>query len=181
MNLTKRIIVETFLELCQTMPIEKVGIAFLMEKAGLSKPTFYHHFKDKYDLIAWIYIQDVTETEKSQHYLGGLEELVIGLKNLSEKKEFYKKALSMRGQNTLLETLHNYNMNYNIQSIKAYLRTDDLSNEIMFVLKYHSYGCIGYTLEWLKAECPISAKEFARMQYKYMPDIVKKAWDGRAE
>ena len=87
MNLTRKIIIDTFLELCQTIPIEKVGIEFLMKKAGLSKPTFYHHFKDKYDLIAAIYIQDVTETAKSHKYLGGVEELVIGLRNLSSKKE----------------------------------------------------------------------------------------------
>ena len=177
MNLTRKIIIDTFLELCQTIPIEKVGIEFLMKKAGLSKPTFYHHFKDKYDLIAAIYIQDVTETAKSHKYLGGVEELVIGLRNLSSKKEFYKKALSMSGQNTLHETLHQYNMNYNCQALKKYLNTDHLSDELMYLLNYHSYGCIGYTIDWLKKDCPVSPEELAAVEYKYMPDILKQAWN----
>lgn len=126
-------------------------------------------------------MRDVMQTDKSFQYLGGIEELIIGLTNLYHKKEFYKKAVSMSGQNTLYETLHQYNMNYNCQSIKAYLQTEQLSDEIMYLLNYHSYGCIGYTIDWLKNDCPITPEELARIEYQYMPDIIKKAWSGREE
>ena len=35
-------------------PFEKVSVIDIAERAGLSRKSFYNHFRDKYDLINWI-------------------------------------------------------------------------------------------------------------------------------
>ena len=55
---TKDILAESFLELAENKRIDKITITEITSNCGMSQPTFYNHFKDKYDLIVWIHIRD---------------------------------------------------------------------------------------------------------------------------
>ena len=48
------VLAESFKELSQTRPIEKITIKEITDKAGVIRPTFYNHFQDKYELMEWI-------------------------------------------------------------------------------------------------------------------------------
>ena len=79
---TKRLIRNTFLELAQKKPIEKITIRELAEKAEISKPTFYAHYDTIYDLL------DELEDEVINNISGnmdGFERLYL------EPEEFLKK------------------------------------------------------------------------------------------
>ncbi|MCR4647188.1 MAG: TetR family transcriptional regulator [Oscillospiraceae bacterium] len=52
---TEELLAGSFLELAQTKRIDKITITEITNNCGMSQPTFYNHFKDKYDLIVWIY------------------------------------------------------------------------------------------------------------------------------
>ncbi|HRR77463.1 MAG TPA: TetR family transcriptional regulator [Ruminococcus sp.] len=58
---TKELLAESFLELVQTKRIDKITITDITNNCGMSQPTFYNHFKDKYDMIVWIYTNHVRE------------------------------------------------------------------------------------------------------------------------
>ena len=59
---TKEILAESFLELAQKKRIDKITITDITDNCGMSQPTFYNHFKDKYDLIVWIYTSRVSKS-----------------------------------------------------------------------------------------------------------------------
>ena len=46
----KRVIREAFYQLLQAETIEQISVTQLVQVAEISKPTFYRHFRDKYDL-----------------------------------------------------------------------------------------------------------------------------------
>lgn len=46
---------ESFRELAESKPVDKITVPNIIENCGYSKTTFYRLFKDKYDLIAWDY------------------------------------------------------------------------------------------------------------------------------
>lgn len=48
---TKELLAESFMELSATKPVSKITIAEITRNCSLSSPTFYRHFKDKYDLM----------------------------------------------------------------------------------------------------------------------------------
>ena len=52
---TKELIADSFLELSQQKNIDKITIKNITDNCELTPTTFYNHFKDKYDLIIWIY------------------------------------------------------------------------------------------------------------------------------
>ena len=52
---TKELIADSFIELSQEKNINKITIKNIVDNCELTPTTFYNHFKDKYDLIVWIY------------------------------------------------------------------------------------------------------------------------------
>jgi len=53
---TKEILAESFRELALSRPVDKITIQEIVDNCDYSPATFYRHFKDKYDLIAWDYV-----------------------------------------------------------------------------------------------------------------------------
>ena len=60
---TKRLIGETMKRLMETKSVEKIRVTELCRAAGIERPTFYYYFKDKYDLLAWIFAQGAENTD----------------------------------------------------------------------------------------------------------------------
>ena len=51
----KQIVADALLELCRTKELKAITIKDIREKTGISRQGFYNHFRDKDDLIHWIY------------------------------------------------------------------------------------------------------------------------------
>ena len=80
------------------------GEKILCGEAGLIRPTFYHHFKDKYDLIEWIWYQDVIEPARFFWEAGMIletEKLVFA--QILKEKEYYTRISKVEGQNSFKE------------------------------------------------------------------------------
>ena len=58
---TKEILAESFRELAETRPVDKITVQEIVDNCEYSPATFYRHFKDKYDLTAWDYVHRTTE------------------------------------------------------------------------------------------------------------------------
>ena len=49
----KEILSDSFRELAQVKPVDRITVKDITDNCGYSPATFYRQFKDKYDLIAW--------------------------------------------------------------------------------------------------------------------------------
>ncbi|MBQ8973356.1 MAG: TetR/AcrR family transcriptional regulator, partial [Clostridia bacterium] len=49
----KDILADSFREIAQNKPVDKITIREIAQNCGYSSATFYRQFKDKYDLIVW--------------------------------------------------------------------------------------------------------------------------------
>ena len=58
-NTTDRLLADSFKELAQIKPVEKITIKEITDKAGVIRPTFYNHFQDKYELLEWIIREEI--------------------------------------------------------------------------------------------------------------------------
>lgn len=56
---TRERIARDFVRLVEASPLDKVSIARLVGEAGINRKTFYYHFADKADLVAWIFRDDL--------------------------------------------------------------------------------------------------------------------------
>lgn len=57
-NATKAALGESLKKLIRTKRLDKITINNLTEDCGISRMAFYYHFKDIYDLVEWICVED---------------------------------------------------------------------------------------------------------------------------
>lgn len=172
----KQLLTEAMVSLAEKEPIGKITVKDLCATANVSKQTFYNHFLDKYDLIAHIFMQDIQPVpdEKGLDYTE--EELQKQLERIWEKRRFYKEAFSEDTQNSLSRYIEKYSIELNEKLLREHLGTDTLSEELLFSLRYHSYGCVRFTEAWVLGEVSISPEDLAKAQFRYMPEELKAAW-----
>ena len=57
-NFTKRALAGALRELMMDVPFDKIRVAHICERCDMNRKSFYYHFKDKYDLLNWIFDTD---------------------------------------------------------------------------------------------------------------------------
>ena len=56
-EITKMWIADKMREIMKHKPIDKIRVTEICKAADTTRPTFYYHFKNKYDLVAWMFSQ----------------------------------------------------------------------------------------------------------------------------
>ena len=76
-NTTKLALEASLKELLRTKPIDRITINDLTEHCGISRMTFYYHFKDIYDLVEWAYVwrTESVRCRAKRHTIRGWREL----------------------------------------------------------------------------------------------------------
>ena len=63
-SLTKRALAAAIKDLMKEKPLVKISIADIVERCQMNRQSFYYHFRDKYDLVNWIfYTELITELQ----------------------------------------------------------------------------------------------------------------------
>ena len=102
-NSTKSALADAMKKLMVCKSFAKISISDLCEECGLNRKSFYYHFKDKYDLVNWIfYTELITELQNSSNK-DEYEELKNICRYLYDNRAFYINALKFTGQNSFYE------------------------------------------------------------------------------
>ena len=57
-NATKHALEASLKKLLLHKPLDKITISDITTDCGISRMTFYYHFKDIYDLVEWVCVED---------------------------------------------------------------------------------------------------------------------------
>ena len=75
----------------------------------MNRKSFYYYFRDKYDLVNWIFDRDINDMLSKSYEAESVNTQIENLRQfcvyLYENRAFYRKALRVRGQNSLSEHL----------------------------------------------------------------------------
>ena len=155
--ITKKVIAHSLKELMQLTPFQKISIRDIMGHAYIRRQTFYYHFQDKYELLAWIYNQEASENIEDyldyEHWSKVITRLFYYLK---ENKTFYLNALEVTEQNS-------FDL-YFFEHTKSLILTvvTDMQNNaqvvipeesIQFFCTFYAHAFVGMTKEWLFSDC----------------------------
>lgn len=77
---TKRALEASLKKLLLRKPLNKITISDITEDCGVNRMTFYYHFKDIYDLVDWILMEDAAEAleglQDFETWSGALREML---------------------------------------------------------------------------------------------------------
>ena len=166
-EITKLWIADKMKDLMKQKPIDKIRVTEICKAAEIERPTFYYHFKDKYDLVAWIFFQSANQTD-----VVSLESASDGMKRMKQDFLFYKRAYEDSSQNALWAYMLEYFVKRYEKIAKENLRTDVLDTQLKFSIRHYCYGSVGMTKEWLLYDNTTSAEVVVEMMFNSMPENI---------
>ena len=156
---TKQDLEASLKKLLLEKPLDKITIQDLTNDCGISRMAFYYHFKDKYDLINWIFYTEFVSNIHLEEYKDALQLLEDICDYLYQERDFYRVALKMEGQNSFQE--------YFSEVMDPYLKY--LADQIMgagkeeaFFLRFFGDAFLMAIIRWIMDENIMQPREFVR-------------------
>lgn len=176
---TKRSFANALIELGTTAPIGDIMVQNIADRCELSKRAFYNHFRDKYDLITWIFA-DASRSRMmtADSWDSFVEQLGSCLANYQEFGAYYDNALVNTSgfdsfekgmQRTMMEVLRDVGLKLSGR--------DELDDEAAFYLRYFVYGITCTAMDWYVEGTPRNPQELAVHFVEGMPEALK-PWFG---
>lgn len=174
-NQTKLLFAQTLEEMLQTMPMDKVRVVELIRRAGTIPQSFYYHFHDKYELVAWKFLYDFSNTYIDEPQQYSVESISKNLTDMYQHRNFYQKTYTERSQNSIDQYIQSFNVKTAVESIEAFYQ-EPVTSDQLAEIKYHSYGMMGLFKEWIQNGNSDQIKKLAEFQYAHVPTFLKKAY-----
>ena len=104
---TRQVFVDTFCELYKAMPVEKISIKVITDKAGYNRATFYRYFCDIYELLDYVEtdVLQFARREYEQHKGKGRSVVAAAVKLFDEKGDYLEALLGDYGSNRFMVRL----------------------------------------------------------------------------
>ena len=157
------------------MPLSKVRVGDLCARCGVERRVFYYHFKDKYDLVAWMFERDYASAADGQAPYS--EELYAAAhEKLWSRRAFYRRAFEEDSQNSIWRYLLEFSIGANERVLKRYLGVPSLSREHAFVARHFAYGNVSCVVDWLRGSITATPEQLAACMFGCMPDALREAY-----
>lgn len=175
---TKQIFVDAIVELSKTKPIEKITIQNIVDCCGAGRQTFYNHFSDKEELIEYVYLCDRKKGEEILKNDYTLKKHMVEILNLcAEKRQFYIRAYSIHGQNSLSESVFGAAVEYYEKLVAQKAGKEALDDDMKVAIRFNCYGELGLVKEWIKGNICCSSEKMADIIIDNIPERLKKYLD----
>lgn len=171
-NLTKQALAIALKELLEEKNFEKISVNNICERCNMNRKSFYYHFKDKYDLVNWIFDTEFMVEETYPNFW----KLMGNLSNyLYDNKEFYSKAMQIKGQNSFPEHFKAYLY----RSISTYFQasTED-EDRIRFYVMFLTDACVASMERWILVKDGILPREYLELMQSCISSLGQKvSWN----
>ena len=170
---TKLLLAEQLKRMSRGVPFGKLRVAELCARCGIDRRTFYYHFRDIYDLAAWIFSHTLEECLSQAASQPGQTKLTLLLRRLEEDAAFYRCALEDYSQNALGEYIIGQSIALYERLLKKARRVEQLSEEDLFAISYHCRGSVAMIRLWLLADRRNPPEAMAQSILAVMPQAVR--------
>ena len=109
-RVTKLALANALKALLEEQPFEKISVFDICDRCHMNRKSFYYHFRDKYDLVNWIFDTEFVawmkahQPDDSEMDFANNDQwrsLEIACHYFYENRRFYRRVLSIQGQNSL--------------------------------------------------------------------------------
>ena len=173
---TKEVLVESFRELAEVKSVDRITIQDITTNCGYSISTFYRYFRDKYELIAWAYVNSLQKAVLCIPNLQNNWQRVI-LSALEICQNNKKKILN------LIQNTHGYDsffmilININSEELKKYIQRNvkeiTIEGDLELCIRAYCSGMVFLLCEWLQNKFTISSEQLVKIFIKALPEEIK--------
>ena len=158
-NITKNALALSMKKLMRQKPFEKISVSDICSDCGINRKSFYYHFRDKYDLVNWIFYIGFIGGMDLSRYTTGWDWLEDVCRYFYSEREFYRAALRIEGQNSFRDYLTEM-----VRPIEAFFLRDIFqdSGDEEFFTTFVGDALLTSLLRWLSGgyDREMDAQEF---------------------
>ena len=153
-DLTKRALEQSLKNLLLQKPLHKITISDIADNRGINRMAFYYHFKDIYDLVEWVCLEDAKKAlADNKTYETWQQGFVRIFDAVRENKPFIMnvyRCVSREQVEKYLTPLTDDLLMGVINELSAgmVVRAEDKA----FIAQVYSYAFVGLMLDWIKDE-----------------------------
>ena len=157
-QMTKRALEASLKKLLLQKPLNKITISDIAEDCGISRMTFYYHFKDIYDLVEWACVEDAARALAGKKTYDTWQEGFLNIfQAVLDNKPFimnvYRTVSRERIEQYLNPLIHNLVLGVVAEKAVGLTVSEADKN---FIAYFYEYALIGVMLDWING----SMKEY---------------------
>lgn len=151
-DITKRALEASLKHLLQEKPLEKITINDITEDCGISRMTFYYHFKDIYDLIEWAFEEEASRIlEGKKDYDTWQQGYLRIFEDLNANKPFIMNVYRSISREKVENYLYRITYDLLIHVINEKAKGMNVRDEDKkFLANFYKYAFVGLVLDWIK-------------------------------
>ena len=166
---TKRALEASLKKLLLRKPLNNITINDITEDCGVNRMTFYYHFKDIYDLVDWILVEDATEALEGHQ---DFETWSDAFRDMLEKVQANRVLVLNVYRSISREQVEQYLYKLLDPMLKEFADREcrDITvqdDDKQFVVDFYKYALVGVVLEWIrrdmKTEPAVMVERMGRM------------------
>lgn len=151
-NTTKKLLEASLKKLLLKKPLDKITIQDLTTDCGISRMTFYYHFKDIYDLVEWVCVEDGKLALQGKRTYDSWQE---GLEQIFEAVLENKPFIMNVYRSVSKEQIENYLYKLTYELIEGVVKeksegTSLQEKDRQFIADFYKYGFVGIMLDWIR-------------------------------
>lgn len=149
---TKKALEASLKHLLLQKPLSKITINDIAEDCGISRMTFYYHFKDIYDLIEWVCVEDAAKAlEGNKTYDTWQQGFLNIFQAVQENKPFILNVYHSVSREQVERYLYKvtYDLLIGVVEEKANGMTVR-GEDKRFIADFYKYAFVGILLNWIK-------------------------------
>ncbi len=158
---TKQALGESLKRLLQKKPLNKITVTEIVDDCGLNRMTFYYHFKDIYDLLEWVCVEDAEKAlEGRSSYSNWQEGLANVFELIQENKAFVMHAYRSMSRDYLEMYIYRLTDALFIAVIDELDKGQKLRPEDKeFIASFYKYAFLGIMLHWIDNDMKENPKD----------------------
>lgn len=168
-NRTKSWIAQNMRELMKQKPLDRIRIREICEAADIDRSTFYYHFRDKYDLAAWMFYNTAFETD-----ITSVESAAEALERAKKEYSFFRIAYEDTSQYALSNYILEYFVDRYIQEAKRVLPEEAIDEQLLYSIRFFTQGGVAMSREWLTKGSKMPAEKVAALMFDSMPEQMRR-------
>ena len=174
-QITEEALVAGMKHLITVMPFEKITVKEIADAANVKRPTFYNHFKDKYDLMNWIYDTEFIGVAKNKNYQSGWELAEDVCEYFYVNRDFYRKALRIDEQNCFSEHFRGIAVIILYNDLGKFFGEDE---DLSFYVDFYADALVCAIKRWLVDKDCMPASKFVRLIKRCLMGISDEVAEG---
>ncbi len=169
-NMTKKALASALKELMKTVPFSKISVGDICNMCEMNRKSFYYHFKDKYDLINWIYTSEFVVGLQNKIYDSEWNILEDLCDYFYENRDFYRKALQIEGQNSFYDYFRDVLKTVFTEYIKDVFENCENSE---FYVTFYSDAFVASIVRWISDKDCMKPQEYTVLLRSCLMDFAK--------